>query len=81
MKVQDKKKFFDNSEKLKTIALNMFDGEDVVNSIYCLIHAASVTLKEQREVLYKEGAIIALNILLHLEDCTGCEHDQKENEE
>lgn len=81
MKEQDKKQFFVNSEKLKTIALNMFEGEDIINSIYCLIHASSLILKEQREMSYKEGAIMALNILLHLEDCSGCQHDNKENEE
>lgn len=76
----EKKQLFEHSETLKNHALELFPGQDSIRVAFGLLHAASQIIKTD-SMPYKESLMRVLNILLHLEDCSGCEdHKDSSNE-
>lgn len=79
-KLEEKNKtLLKHSATLKTHALQLFDGQESCHAIYALIHAASRIIKDEK-TNYNQAVYGALTILMHLEECTGCE-EHKESED
>lgn len=68
---KDNKEFFEKSEIIKNKATQLFEGQDPCISVFGLMHAASIILKESGKD-YLNAVVEASTILFHLEDCQGC---------
>lgn len=73
---EDKNELFKHSETLKNNALSLFEGKGDAGAVYGLVLAASKIIKEGKKS-YNEAVFGALTILMHLDECSGCEEHKE----
>lgn len=82
MKDEEKKELFKHSETLKENALKLFEGQGYIHTVFGLLHAAAQIIKENKESISYENAVMETSIiLLHLGECSGCERPKEKASE